>query len=355
MESEAFSGKLLEWYDRNARELPWRMPPGRAERTPAYRVWLSEIMLQQTTVAAVKPYFTSFTERWPMVSDLAAASLDDVLAAWAGLGYYARARNLHRCAQVVVQEYGGLFPVMESELLKLPGVGVYTAAAIASIAFGQRAVVMDGNVERVITRQYALEEALPKARKTIHRLADGKTPDQRAGDYAQALMDLGATVCTPRNPACVLCPVLEHCQAQKDGTELRYPLKEKKKTKPMKRAWAYVVLTESAVFLRRRSEKGMLGGMTEVPTGDWLEGDACPDAVFEQSGPWERLNGIARHGFTHFDFEISVAVRHLVDANEQNVFNQKHLSDSAFWAGRKALDRLSLPTVMKKILRIARV
>ncbi|WP_343560231.1 A/G-specific adenine glycosylase [Kiloniella sp. b19] len=355
MGSEAFSGKLLEWYDHNARELPWRMPPGRAERTPAYRVWLSEIMLQQTTVAAVKPYFANFTERWPTVADLAAAPLDDVLAAWAGLGYYARARNLHRCAQVVVQEHGGLFPAMESELLKLPGVGAYTAAAIASIAFGQRAVVVDGNVERVITRQHALEETLPKARKAIRLLADDKTPDQRAGDYAQALMDLGATVCTPRNPACVLCPVLEGCQAQREGTVLRYPLKEKKKPKPTKRTWAYVVATDTAVFLRRRDEKGMLGGMTEVPTGDWLEGDAVPDTLFEQSGPWERLNGIARHSFTHFDFEISVAVRHLVDENQENAFNRKHLAGSAFWADRKTLGELSLPTVMKKILKLAKI
>lgn len=346
----SFSQDLLAWYDHNARVLPWRLPPGSDGFPPAYQVWLSEIMLQQTTVIAVQPYFLKFLARWPVVTDLAAAPLDEVLANWAGLGYYARARNLHRCARVVVSEYGGLFPDSENELLRLPGIGPYTAAAVAAIAFGQRAVVVDGNVERVMSRFHAVEEPLPKARKAIRLYADEKTPQARAGDYAQALMDLGATLCHPKKPVCLLCPVRAGCQAEKNGTVLCYPRKEKKKPRPTRQARAYVVVSRGAVFLRRRDGEGLLGGMTEVPTGPWEEAKLMPDPVFEQSGPWVRLKAVVCHSFTHFNLEISLSLRVLPDQNARAAFEAQHATESSLWARPEDCDRLSLPTLMRKIL-----
>ncbi len=341
------------WYDHNARVLPWRLPPGSDGFPPAYQVWLSEIMLQQTTVVAVQPYFRKFFARWPVVADLAAAPLDEVLANWAGLGYYARARNLHRCATVIVREYGGVFPSSEKELLRLPGIGPYTAAAIAAIAFGQRAVVVDGNVERVMSRFHAVEEPLPKARKAIWLYADEKTPQVRAGDYAQALMDLGATLCHPKKPVCLLCPVRTDCQAEKNGTVLRYPRKEKKKSRPTRQARAYIVVSRGAIFLRRRDGESLLGGMMEVPTGPWEEARLMPDPAFEQSGPWVRLNTVVCHSFTHFNLDISLSLRVLPDQDARAAFEEKHAIDSSLWARPEDYDTLSLPTLMRKILDAA--
>jgi A/G-specific adenine glycosylase len=272
VESEArFAHRILRWFDGHARDLPWRLPPGTALplHDPAwpYRVWLSEIMLQQTTVTAVKPYFAAFTARWPSVERLAAAADADVMAAWAGLGYYARARNLLACARKVVAEHGGQFPRHEAVLLTLPGVGAYTAAAIASIAFGERAVVVDGNVERVIARHRAVAIPLPAARPELRRLADGLTPDQRPGDYAQALMDLGATICTPRSPACLMCPVSVDC-AGRDQAE-RFPVKAAKAAKPHRTGLCWWIERGDSVLLVTRDAKRMLGGMRALPSDDW--------------------------------------------------------------------------------------
>ena len=344
------AARLLDWYDRHARVLPWRRPPNAEGGGPApdpYRVWLSEIMLQQTTVATVGPYFADFLTRWPSVADLAAAPLDDVLTAWAGLGYYARARNLHRCARVVAEERGGVFPDSEAELMTLPGIGRYTAAAVAAIAFGRRAVVVDGNVERVVARLFRVETPLPDAKAELHRLADGITPDDRAGDFAQAMMDLGATVCLPpgkRVPKCLLCPLEADCEARAAGIAETLPRRRPKAAKPTRRAVAFWLQDpEGALLLRRRPEKGLLGGMMEVPSTDWREaswdsGEAVEAAPV--SADWRALPGVVRHTFTHFHFEVTVwAARAGDDA-----------VDDGRWVALDSLADVALPTVMRKII-----
>jgi A/G-specific adenine glycosylase len=272
VESEAhFAHRILRWFDEHARSLPWRLPPGTplpfGDADWPYRVWLSEVMLQQTTVAAVKPYFEAFTARWPTVDALAAAEDADVMAAWAGLGYYARARNLLACARTVVAEHGGIFPADEATLLTLPGVGSYTAAAIASIAFGAQAVVVDGNVERVIARRYAVETPVPAAKAELKTLAAALTPEGRPGDYAQAMMDLGATICTPRSPACLMCPVSDDC-ASKAQPE-RFPIKAPKAAKPHRTGICWWIERDDQVLLVTRDAKRMLGGMRALPSDDW--------------------------------------------------------------------------------------
>lgn len=289
---------LLDWYDRHARDLPWRTPPGGREPDP-YRVWLSEVMLQQTTVAAVKPYFAAFTARWPTVEALAAAPEADVMAAWAGLGYYSRARNLVKAARAVA-ELGG-FPDTEEELRALPGLGAYTAAAVAAIAFARRAVVVDANVERVVARLFAIAEPLPGGRKAIRARAGDITPEERAGDFAQGMMDLGAAVCTARDPRCLLCPLSAVCLGRADGDPARFPVKAARKPKPMRRGTAWWIEREGAVWLVRREGRGMLGGMRALPDDGWsarADGSAAPAT---------QALGLVRHGFTHFDIELSVA------------------------------------------------
>jgi len=275
---------LLCWYVVDKRRLPWRAEGG--ARPDPYRVWLSEVMLQQTSVAAVKPYFVAFTARWPDVAALAAAEDGEVMAAWAGLGYYARARNLLACARAVANGHSGRFPDEETELRKLPGIGAYTAAAIAAIAFGKRAVVVDGNVERVISRLHAIGEPLPRARPRIRALADAMTPEN-AGDFAQAVMDLGATICTPRNPDCGRCPLTEHCAAWRAGDPTRYPVKAPKATRPHRTGDAYWLEHDGQVLLVRRAKKGLLGGMLALPTEQPIEAE------------W-REAGAVDHVFTHF-------------------------------------------------------
>ncbi|MDH7640690.1 A/G-specific adenine glycosylase [Sphingomonas oryzagri] len=299
------SQRLLDWYDDHARTLPWRTPPGAAERPDPYRVWLSEIMLQQTTVAAVGPYFARFVGRWPMVTDLAAADEAELMAAWAGLGYYARARNLIACAREVTR-LGG-FPSTEEGLRALPGIGAYTAAAVAAIAFGERAVVVDANVERVVSRLFAIAEPLPGSRPRIRALADTITPDARAGDFAQAMMDLGATVCTPRNPRCYACPLTSACAAYAEGNPETYPVKPAKKAKPRRRGIAYWLESESAVLLVRRPDKGMLGGMRALPGGDWGE---TPEAAPPIPACWRHV-GTVEHVFTHFALSLDVMAAEL--------------------------------------------
>lgn len=295
------AAELLAWYDANARALPWRAMPGSPAPAP-YRVWLSEIMLQQTTVAAVRPYFEKFTTRWPTVSDLAAAEEAELMAAWAGLGYYARARNLIACARAIVSDHDGRFPDTEAELRTLPGIGAYTAAAIAAIAFGRRAVVVDANVERVVARLFAFDEPLPAAKARLHALTDTITPTDRSGDFAQAMMDLGATICTVRSPKCLLCPIAAHCSGKAEAE--RYPVKPRKAERPQRRGSIFWAERDGSVLLCRRPDRGLLGGMMALPTGPWTDADpGLSDAPVRAN--WEPI-GTVRHVFTHFALDAAV-------------------------------------------------
>jgi A/G-specific adenine glycosylase len=334
---------LLAWYDRHRRRLPWRALPG--EAADPYRVWLSEIMLQQTTVAAVAPYFERFMQRWPTVEALAAAPLDQVLQLWAGLGYYARARNLHKCAMAVAGEQGGRFPDSEEGLLQLPGIGAYTAAAIAAIAFDRRTNVVDGNIERVMARLHAEVTPLPQSKPILKQRAAQHVPKKRAGDYAQALMDLGATICTPRKPKCVLCPLLQQCRARALGIQDELPRRSPKAEKPTRYGMAFVLQRrDGAILLRRREEKGLLGGMMEVPSSEWSTAKRC-DGELMQAVPvvagWSELPGVVRHTFTHFHLELRV-VAAIMSSAPRSI-------DGSFVA-LDALGGEALPSVMRKIV-----
>jgi len=303
MSVDAVPEKLLTWYDAHHRRLPWRAGPGEAPTDP-YRVWLSEIMLQQTTVAAVKPYFDRFTARWPTVADLAAADEAEVMSAWAGLGYYARARNLIACARAVTDDHGARFPDSEAGLRALPGIGDYSAAAIAAIAFGRRAVVIDANVERVASRIFAFDQPLPKGRPALRALVDSITPDRRAGDFAQAMMDLGSSICTPRAPQCLLCPLSPDCTARMTGRPEAFPVKAAKRPKPQRLGTAFWIEHDDRVWLVRRPDKGMLGGMRALPSGPWGDDDpglagAPVDAAWREAGSVD-------HVFTHFALKLRV-------------------------------------------------
>ncbi len=341
---EAQAQALLAWYDRHRRHLPWRAPPG--ETADPYRVWLSEIMLQQTTVQAVRPYFEAFTRRFPTVGDLADSPLEEIMRMWAGLGYYSRARNLHACARAVVAEHGGRFPAEEEALLKLPGIGPYTAAAIASIAFDRRAVVVDGNVERVVSRLHRIETPLPDAKPEIRRLADAMTPHARPGDYAQAMMDLGATICSPRRPSCGVCPFLGGCAARKAGAPETYPRKTPKPESPTRRGAAYVaVRADGALLVRTRPPKGLLGGMIEVPTTEWTPDGAFPNGSDAPlPGAW-RSAGVVRHVFTHFALELAVyALVAPADASAPA---------GSYWMKAGDIRSAAFPTLFRKVLAAA--
>ncbi|KIZ41260.1 MULTISPECIES: A/G-specific adenine glycosylase [Rhodopseudomonas] len=300
---------LLAWYDRHRRKLPWRPLPGVA--ADPYAVWLSEIMLQQTTVQAVGPYFEKFLARWPDVAALGAASQDEVLRLWAGLGYYSRARNLHACAMAVRRDHGGAFPDTEEGLRALPGIGPYTAAAIAAIAFGRQCMPVDGNIERVVARLFAIEEPLPQAKSRIKQLAATLLGPSRAGDSAQALMDLGSSICTPKKPACALCPLDQGCVARLRGDAESFPRKAPKKTGVLRRGAAFVVTRGDQLLVRTRAEKGLLGGMTEVPGSDWIAGHEDKAALRQAPAlpgvaRWHRRPGTVSHVFTHFPLELIV-------------------------------------------------
>jgi len=338
---------LLAWYDRHRRTLPWRALPG-ASADP-YAVWLSEIMLQQTTIAAVKPYFLAFLERWPTVADLAAAATEDVMKQWAGLGYYSRARNLHACAKIVAAEHGGHFPDREEALLRLPGVGPYTAAAIAAIAFDRRAVVVDGNVERVISRLFAIEEPLPAGKPLIKAKADFLTPGARPGDYAQAMMDLGATICTPRHPACVLCPLQSACEASASGNAETFPRKTPKAERPVRSGVVFFLRrSDGAVLVRSRPPKGLLGGMTEIPGTDWSSGFDAAAALREApvQASYRKLVPVVEHVFTHFALTLSVFAA--------DVPQDTAAPDGCRWVSAKALDGEAFPSLMRKVIVVAR-
>lgn len=340
------AARLLSWYDIHARDLPWRAKPGR--QADPYRVWLSEIMLQQTTVAAAKAYFEKFMEKWPAVHNLAAASLDDILRAWAGLGYYARARNLHACARVVAGNLGGCFPETEEALRALPGIGPYTAAAIAAIAFGRPHAAVDGNVERVISRLYAIETPLPGSKPQIHGHTQALVPKRRAGDFAQAMMDLGATICTPRSPDCGNCPWAEHCAARKTGAAGTLPRRKPRAAQPTRYGTAFwVERGDGAVLLRRRPEKGLLGGMMEVPSTGWT---GSPPRNAKAAAPvrasWTKLNGKVEHTFTHFHLELSVLKAGPVAGGELCQ------TGGYRWVPRQGLPSEALPTVMRKVVAL---
>jgi A/G-specific adenine glycosylase len=342
---------LLAWYDRHRRALPWRALRG--ERADPYRVWLSEIMLQQTTVKTVAPYYARFLARWGDVRALAAAPLGDVLKAWAGLGYYARARNLHACARAVMERHGGEFPRSEAELRALPGIGDYTAAAIAAIAYDAPASPVDGNIERVVARLFAVAEPLPAAKPELRRLARELTPSRRAGDFAQALMDLGATICTPKNPACALCPWNDGCAAHARGEAEVFPRRIPKREGALRRGAAFVARrADGYLLVRTRPPKGLLGGMTEVPTSEWSadfdEGEAQKDAPRFASGKqrkrsaWRRIPGVVRHVFTHFPLELSVYLAELPAGTRAPA--------GARWIGLAEIGDEALPSLMRKVV-----
>jgi A/G-specific adenine glycosylase len=340
---------LLDWYDRHRRKLPWRPLPGVV--ADPYRVWLSEIMLQQTGVKTVGPYFEKFIARWPSVDALGRASLDDVLRMWAGLGYYSRARNLHACAVAVRRDHRGVFPDTEQGLRALPGIGPYTAAAIAAIAFGRRTMPVDSNIERVVSRLFAVEEPLPQAKPLIQQLAStllgaGETLS-RAGDSAQALMDLGSSICTPKKPACALCPLNQDCSARARGDQETFPRKALKKTGALRRGAAFVVTRGEELLVRSRAEKGLLGGMTEVPGSDWLA--AQEDKAALRQAPmlkgiarWHRKVGVVTHVFTHFPLELVIYTA--------RVPARSRAPQGMRWVPIATLRDEALPNVMRKAI-----
>jgi A/G-specific adenine glycosylase len=328
---------LLAWYDVNARVLPWRAPPGTPAPDP-YRVWLSEVMLQQTQVATVIPYFEKFTRAWPDFASLAAADDAELMSAWAGLGYYARARNLLAAARAVAQDFGGKLPGTEAELRQLPGFGPYIAAAVAAIAFGERAVVVDGNVERVIARLFAVTEPLPGAKPRIRALTDSVTPAARAGDFAQAMMDLGATICTPRSPKCLICPLADRCDARAEGMPEAYPVKATKKARPTRHGTMFWAEHDGRVLLVRRPARGLLGGMRALPTGPWTDSPpALADAPF--AAGWKLHNATVSHGFTHFELISALA--------SVTIAGQVPAIEGEWWPIAE-LDSAGLPTVFAK-------
>ncbi|MCH8858085.1 MAG: A/G-specific adenine glycosylase [Proteobacteria bacterium] len=337
----ALSDELLSWYDVHGRDLPWRVKTGAAD---PYRVWLSEIMLQQTTVVAVAPYYRAFLARWPDIASLAKAERDDILAAWAGLGYYSRAHNLHAAAQKIVGDLRGCFPASVKELCALPGIGPYTAAAIASMAFGVRAAAMDANAERVIARLFAIDEPLPKAKRRLAALAEPLVPEHRPGDFAQALMDVGALVCVPKRPLCARCPLARHCRARRAGIAERLPRKAPRRARPMRRGAAFVALdARGAIYLVRRPEKGLLGGMLQPPLGEWIARFPKRAAALEQApfaGDWIKTPDFVRHAFTHFHLEIEVYVARFA----------RRPKGKGQWVKPENLGDVALPTVMRKVI-----
>ncbi len=349
--ARAVASALLGWYDRERRELPWRAAPG--TRPDPYAVWLSEIMLQQTVVKAAIPYYAKFLARWPAAAALARAPREEVMRAWAGLGYYSRARNMHLAARIVADELGGRFPDTIEGLQALPGVGPYTAAAIAAIAFDRPVAVVDGNVERVVARLFAFEEPLPGAKRRLRALAGDLTPDERPGDFAQAMMDLGAGVCTPKRPACGHCPLTGACAGRARGIAALLPYREPRPEKPRRRGNAYFALGgDGAVLLRRRPEKGLLGAMMEVPSSGWSGQETWPDAGTGASpapfeGDWRRLPGGVRHTFTHFHLELEVWGLRL-PAGERPL--PEGGGARWRWVERADLAGEALPSLMRKVV-----
>ena len=340
---------LLAWYDAERRELPWRYGPRR--KADPYRVWLSEIMLQQTTVKAVIPYFNRFLERWPTVKHLAAASPENVMQMWAGLGYYSRARSLKKCADTIVRDFDGVFPASEVQLEKLPGIGPYTAAAIAAIAFGHKATPVDGNIERVVARLFRVKTPLPLSKPEIKHLASTLTPSRRAGDFAQAMMDLGSQVCTPKRPSCLMCPLQQDCAANAHGDAEILPIKLPKGERPVRKGIAFLVLREDGcVLLRQRADAGLLGGMLEVPSTSWSDAVPARKETFRSapvSAEWWPVPGEVVHVFTHFRLEMTVYRALVPEDAGISLFADP---ERCRWVHRRDLYGQALPSVMKKII-----
>lgn len=337
--------KLLAWYRATHRRLPWRAPPGK--RQDPYAVWLSEVMLQQTTVQTVTPYFLKFIRRWPDFKALASADAAEVMSAWAGLGYYSRARNLHACAKKVATDFGGNLPSKEEELLKLPGIGPYTAAAISAIAFGRKAAPVDGNIERVLSRLRAIEEPLPLSKPRIRDIARELAPSRGSGDFAQAMMDLGSGICIPKAPACLICPWHDECDGRKRGIAADLPRRAQKKPRPTRRGATFVLLSEAGeVFLERRAGKGLLAGMHGTPVTPFLE-HALDDIMAAAPArlTYKRLPSPVTHTFTHFDLELDVHVACVVSPEE--------MKGPGEWAPLKNLSAFALPTLFRKVIRAA--
>jgi A/G-specific adenine glycosylase len=332
--------RVLQWWDRHRRSLPWRAEAG--QPADPYIVWLSEILLQQTNVATATPYFERFLALWPRIEDLAAASLEEVMQAFAGLGYYSRARNLHRCAGEIAQR-GGVFPRTEAELRGLPGVGAYTAAAIAAIAFGEPASPVDGNIARIMTRLHAMEAPIAKARSDIAKAAAALTPSDRPGDFAQALMDIGAMICTPRNPDCAACPMRSACAAAATGEPGAYPRKETRKQRPQRAGAAFLALqSDGRLLLRTRPPHGLLGGTVELPGTPWAP-DYAPDAAASGApfaAPWRLTPGTVEQAFTHFSLRLNVYFVCLA--------GDAPAHDGGFWVAQKELKRIAFSSVMRK-------
>ena len=330
-----FSKNLLNWYDRNARVLAWRVPPNSNKVSNPYFIWLSEIMLQQTTVVTVQRYFEKFLSKWPTIYDLALANDQDVMASWAGLGYYARARNLLKCARTVVREYDGKFPTCYNKLIKLPGIGPYTASAILSIAFSKSYAVLDGNVERVMSRYYHILDPLPSSKELLQSLAQANLSSLRPGDYNQAVMDLGATICTPRKPQCIKCPINLSCKANEIGDPEALPKKLQKKAKPLKFGSVFIGFNEkSGYLLERREGKGLLGGMLSWPSTEWSD---CSNIKPPISADWIPVLGSVKHTFTHFNLDLSVFKASI--KNSQKPY---------FFVSSESFNVNDLPTVMRK-------
>lgn len=341
-----FRKALLTWYGRHHRPMPWRAAPG--QRPDPYHEWLSEIMLQQTTVVTVRPYFEKFIARWPTVKALAKAPLDDVLKEWAGLGYYARARNLHKCAVAVAHEHKGKFPETIEGLQSLPGIGEYTANAIAAIAFDKPACVVDGNVERAASRLFLIDTPLPEAKKEIkarmHRLTEGRTDSP--GDFAQGMMELGATICTPKSPKCMICPVKDFCAAREAGVQESLPVRAAKKARPRKYGFVYWIERKSdgAILFERRGEKGMLGGMAGLPTSEWVPVLTENEHLAEVAAANKAEKAKVLHTFTHFDLELEI--------RRGRLKNDRIPGDNRYWVSLTEIDGLGLPTVFRKAVKL---
>lgn len=337
-----FRGKILKWYDKHQRILPWRAT--KKQKPNPYYVWLSEIMLQQTTVVTVGPYFEKFIKKWPTVHDLAAVDKEEVMHEWAGLGYYARARNLHKCAQAVSKELKGVFPEAQDELEQLSGIGNYTSAAVRAIAFNKPANVVDGNIERVMARIYAVTKPLPESKSYLKKLAAGLADNRkdRPGDYAQALMDLGAGICTPRSPRCSLCPVNDICAGYKKGVAETLPVRKSKKPKPQKHGAVYwIINNKDEVCFGRRSEKEMLGGMIGLPTSEWI----VQDNKIKPLKGYKRTEQFITHSFTHFDLKL-----HIYTKNHNNGTSLPQ--NNPIWVSPLELDSVGLPTLFKKVVKL---
>ena len=346
---------LLAHYDDNARDLPWRVGPKSppSKQINPYHIWLSEIMLQQTTVSAVIPYFEKFTSRWPDFEALASADEAEIMAAWAGLGYYARARNLVKCARTVHSDYDGALPQDEDELRKLPGIGDYTAAAIASIAFGKHALVMDANIERVVARVYEISTPLPKGKTEIKSALNDITPLEHAGDFAQAMMDLGASLCSVKNPKCDQCPIYSLCSARQSGAASSYPVKAPKKAKPMRNGMAWWIEYGDKILLVKRDEKSMLGGMMALPDDGWNArndgGAELKIALKEtQIGKIVQHDALVQHSFTHFSLKLKLTSIELLHEDALD----KQMRDKVVWWPIKNLDQAGLPTLYAKAVKL---